>query len=211
MSGLTWLLVAAGAIALVDGFSLAVKEEARLRDARIVTGVVTRRSSAEGLWTTWMIDYRFPCRTRSGTCAARDLVSRDLWGRLRQGERVRVRQADGEVTTARLDENPQNGTAMGKTAFACVLFALACLSSGRLRRWSRTYATAAAVVTAVKPVTYGADLRWRVHFAYFDEQGCAQESVDEVNDPSWKVNDECVAVYRTQSPDLATLQPLARS
>jgi hypothetical protein len=46
-----------------------------------------------------------------------------------------------------------------------------------------------------------------VHFAYFDDKGDAQDSVDEVNDPSWKSGDDCRAVYSPRTPDLATLRP----
>jgi hypothetical protein len=43
--------------------------------------------------------------------------------------------------------------------------------------------------------------------AYFDRSGQAQESADEVMQGSWKTGDSCVAVYRPDQPDLATLQP----
>jgi hypothetical protein len=209
MNGLAWLLVAAGAIALVDGFSLAVKEESRASYGRVVNGVVTKRSTVEGVWTGWVIDYRFPCRTRNGTCSGRELVSRELWDRLRAGGSVRVRQAEGEITTGRLDDNPQGGTALVKAFFACLLFAFACVASGRLRFRRVGYQKAPAVVTDVQPVASGGETRWRIRFAYFDATGNPQESVDEVNDPSWKVNDDCVAVYRPQAPDMATLQALS--
>ena len=210
MTGLAWLLVAAGAIVLVDGFSLAVKEESRDSYGRVVTGVVTKRSTVDGVWTAFVIDYRFPCRTRTGSCSGREIVSRELWDRLRYGSTVRVRQAEGEVTTGRLDDNPQGSNALIKAAFACLLFACACVASGRLRFRGPGWKKAPAVVTAVQPVASGHETRWRIKFAYFDAQGNPQESIDEVNDPSWKVNDDCVAVYRPQAPDMATLQPLTR-
>jgi hypothetical protein len=206
MSGLAWLLVMAGAIALVDGFSLAVKEEARGSYGRVVNGIVTKRFSSDGIWPAWVVDYRFPCRTAHGWCSGRDLVSQDLWEKLRVGAPVRVRQGDREITTARLDDNPQLVKAFIKTAFGCALFALACAAAGRLKFRGRGYVEAPAVVTAVRPVAYGHETRWKIHFAYFDTKGHAQESIDEVNDPSWKVNDDCVAVYRPKTPDLATLQ-----
>jgi len=40
----------------------------------------------------------------------------------------------------------------------------------------------------------------------FDADGDAQDSADEVNDPSWKVGDNCYAIYRPQSPGVASLQ-----
>jgi len=210
MNGLAWLLVLAGAMVLVDGFALAVKEESRGSYGRVVNGVVTRRLTVDGAWTTWVIEYRFPCRTRSGSCSGREIVSHELWDQLRAGASVRVRQADGEVVTGRLDDNPQGGNALIKVLFACVLFALACVASGRLRFRGIGYKKAPAVVIAVQPVAAGRETRWRIKFAYFDAKGNAQESVDEVNDPSWKVNDDCIAVYRPQAPDMATLQPLTR-
>ena len=206
MNGVAWLLVMAGAIVLADGFSLAVKEEARGSYGRVVTGVVTKRYSTEGVWPAWVVDYRFPCRTAQGWCSGRDLVSQELWEKLRIGAPVRVRQGDRELTTGRLEDNPQGVTAVIKTAFACALFALACVAAGRLKFRGPDYTQAPAVVTAVRPVAYGHETRWKIHFAYFDAKGNAQESIDEVNDPSWKVNDDCVAIYRPQAPDLATLQ-----
>jgi hypothetical protein len=140
INGLVWLLVMAGAIVLVDGFSLAVKEEARESYGRVVSGVVTKRFSTDAMWTGWVVDYRFPCRTATGTCSGRDLVSRELWTTLRVGASVRVRQGDREITTARLDDNPQGVTAVIKTAFACALFALACVAAGRLKFRGRNYA-----------------------------------------------------------------------
>ena len=208
MNSLAWLLVLAGTIVLVDGFALAVKEESRGSYGRVVNGVVTKRSTIDGVWPAWVIEYRFPCRTRSGSCSGREIVSRELWDQLRYGSSVRVRQADGEVTTGRLDDNPQGSNAVIKTAFACLLFVLACAASGRLRFRGIGYKKAPAVVIAVQPVAAGHETRWRIKFAYFDAKGNAQESVDEVNDPSWKVNDDCIAVYRPQAPDMATLQPL---
>jgi len=63
------------------------------------------------------------------------------------------------------------------------------------------------VVTSVERVQYGDEMRWKVRFSYFDAKGMAQDSVDEVNDPSWKSGDDCRAVYRPKTPDLATLRP----
>ena len=159
---------------------------------------------------TWAIDYRFSCAAR-GTCYARDFVPYRLWDTLREGETVSVRRQTGSSLRARLERNPQTGLAFAKVALSCVLLAAAYLSRGGLKQFAPKYKTASAVVTAVEPVAYGNDRRWKVRFAYFDAGGHARESVDEVNDSSWNVNDECVAVYRPQAPDLATLQPAARS
>ena len=45
-----------------------------------------------------------------------------------------------------------------------------------------------------------------MRFAYFDRDGAAQESADEVVTGHWKPGDECVAVYRQDRPSLATMQ-----
>ena len=60
---------------------------------------------------------------------------------------------------------------------------------------------------AAEPIKYRDSLGWRVRFAYFDQRGDAQESADEVYQATWKPGDQCVAVYRSEAPDLATLQP----
>ena len=39
-----------------------------------------------------------------------------------------------------------------------------------------------------------------------DRNGQAQESADQVAQASWKTGDSCIAVYRPDQPDLATLQ-----
>ena len=94
-----------------------------------------------------------------------------------------------------------------KTALACLMLAIAGLVSGRLKLFQRPkYIQADATVTSVEQVRYGDESRWKVRFAYFDVKGNAQDSVDEVNDPSWKAGDDCRAIYRPQTPDLATLQ-----
>lgn len=237
------VLAAAGAIALVDGFHLAVIEESRARYGQVVSGVVEERLSTTGelgsrtiggrrrfgrgptvrtagfdvyqtltravvtgAFDAWVIDYRYPCAAGSGTCRERDFVPHDLWLRLEAGRTVNVRHSKDETRTARLDENPQLGLAMVKTTLACVLLTLAALISGRLKIFRRLkYVQADAIVTSVEPVKYGDEVRWKVHFAYFDTKGNAQDSVDEVNDPNWKSGDECYAVYSPQSPDVASL------
>jgi hypothetical protein len=237
------LLAAAGVIALIDGFSLAVIEESRARYGQVVSGVVEERLSTTGELGTrtiggrrrfgrgptvrttgfdayqtmtravltgsldaWVIDYRYPCSIGNGMCRERDFVPHALWLRLEAGHAVNVRQSKEETRTARLDENPQRGLAMVKTALACVLLALAAAFSGRLTILGRRkYVQADAIVTSVEPVKYGDEVRWKVRFAYFDVKGNAQDSVDEVNDPNWKSGDGCYAVYSPQTPDVATL------
>jgi hypothetical protein len=120
-----------------------------------------------------------------------------------------VRQSIGEKSS-RLDENPHSRLALTRTALGCILLVAAALGSGRLRLRPRArYVKAPAVVTAVDEIQYGDEKRWRVTFRYFDQNAEPQESIDEANDPSWCVGEACVAVYRPQAPDLATLQPLA--
>jgi hypothetical protein len=70
------------------------------------------------------------------------------------------------------------------------------------------WVAAPAVVIAVEPVRHGEDARWRVRFAYFDREGVAQESADEVGSRAWNVGDSCIAVFQPTRPDLATLRPL---
>ena len=166
----------------------------------------TARLIHTGSRETWAIDYRFSCAAR-GTCYARDLVPYGLWSALREGQTITVRRPAGNSLRVRLEQNPQTGFAFVKVAMACLLFAAAYISRGGLKQFAPKYKTAPAVVTSVEPVIYGHDKRWKIRFAYFDAGGNARESIDEVNDPSWKVNDDCVAVYRPQAPDLATLQP----
>lgn len=155
----------------------------------------------------WAVQYSYSCNVGIGICYGQDFVAPDLWIRLHIGDAVNVRQSRDETTTSRLDENPQRGLAFVKTALACLMLAIAGLVSGRLKLFQRPkYIQADATVTSVEQVRYGAESRWKVRFAYFDLTGNAQDSVDEVNDPTWKAGDECFAIYRPQAPDLATLQ-----
>lgn len=158
------------------------------------------------------VDYRYPCTAgRNGSCLGRDRVTPELWSRLGVGDRVNVRQADTETVTARLDENPQRVLAAAQAAASFVFLLAGALVSGRLKLRRRTkYLQSEGVVTSVRMVTYGEEQRWKVTFAYFDQNGLAQESVDEVNQPTWKSGDSCIATYRPEIPDLATLQPLMR-
>src|SRR3954451_8271289 len=53
---LVLLFAIAGAVALIDGFSLAVKEEARATYGCVVSAWVTSRYRMEGMLTTWVVD-----------------------------------------------------------------------------------------------------------------------------------------------------------
>lgn len=163
------------------------------------------RTIATGSPSAWVIDYRRPCDSTFG-CFARDFVDEDLWMRLREGQPVNVRQARGETTTSRLDENPEWKIAAADLAIGAALLGAAGLLSGRIRFFrTRRWVTAPAVVLAVEPVRHGEDAGWRVRFAYFDRAGVAQESAAEVASTTYKVGDACVAVFQPAQPDLATL------
>jgi hypothetical protein len=155
----------------------------------------------------WVVDYRFPCAAATGTCFGRDFVTEEQWWRLDSAVPVNVRQADWETATSRLDDNPQWATAFVYLGIGAVLLALARLVANWKAIFRRQWLTAPAVVTAVEPLSYGNETRWRVRFAYFDREGLPQESVDQVATNTWKSGDDCVAVYRVNQPDIATLQP----
>jgi hypothetical protein len=97
-----------------------------------------------------------------------------------------------------------------QVGFAAVLWLAAALIAGwrpvLFRR--ATWVTAPAVVLAVEPVKYRDVVRWKIRFAYFDPEGVAQESADEVVTGAWKVGDECLAVFQPDQPDLATMRPV---
>jgi hypothetical protein len=155
----------------------------------------------------WVVDYRFGC-AGGRMCRGRDFVSEALWRRVRPGQSINVRQADGEATTARLDENPQWPIALAQLGIGAALLLVAAALSRRggfLRR--RVWLTAPAIVTGVEPIKHGDHERWRIRFAYFDRDGAPQESADEVPPGRWKSGDPCVAVYRPEKPALATLRP----
>jgi hypothetical protein len=159
-----------------------------------------------GSAAAWAVDYQFRC-AGGRTCSGRDFVTEEQWLLLRAGSTVNVRQADWETVTARLDGSPRWATALANIGIGSLLLTTAGLVSGRLvlfrrRRWL----TAPAVVTVVERLKYGDETRWRIRFAYFDHHGQAQESADQVAQGSWKTGDSCVAVYRPEQPDLATLQ-----
>jgi Protein of unknown function (DUF3592) len=154
----------------------------------------------------WAVDYRFRCAA-GPACLDRDFVSEEQWLPLRAGSQVNVRQSEGETVTSRIDGNPRWATACADLGIGGLLLAAAGLVSGRFvlfrrRRWL----TAPAVVTAVERLKDGDETRWRIRFAYLDFSGEAQESADQVAQNSWKTGDSCVAVYRPDQPDLATLQ-----
>jgi hypothetical protein len=166
--------------------------------ARIVT---------TGAPAAWVVDYRFPCAA-GPACFGRDFVTMELWSRLQEGQPVNVRQARGETVTSRLDDNPQWGIAIAELGIGAILLFAAALVSGRLVLFRRpAWITAPAVVTAVESVTYRDVVRWRIRFAYFDPEGVAQESADEVVVNAWKPGDSCLAVFQPNQPDLATMKP----
>lgn len=170
---------------------------------------ILARFLATGSPAAWVISYRFNCDAPRG-CYGRDFVSEDLWLQLREGQPINIRQADRERNTARLDEYSQWHLAAADIGLGAALLFAAGLVSGRLSIFgSRRWVTAPAVVLAVEPVRHGDDPRWRIRFAYFDREGVAQESADEVGARTWKVGDSCVAVFQPTRPDLATLRPLS--
>ena len=186
------------------------RDQARRRPIVTITGFqvhdMLARLIATGSPAAWVIDYRFSCDAPYG-CRDRDFVSEELWMRLREGQPVNVRQAQGESMTARLDEYPQWNFAAADIALGAALLFVAGLVSGRIEAFrTRRWVTAPAVVLAVEPVRYGDDPRWRVRFAYFDRAGVAQESADEVGSRAWRVGDSCIAVFQPTRPDLATLR-----
>jgi hypothetical protein len=188
------------------------RDQVRRRPIVTITGFqihdLLARLIATGSPAAWVVQYRFSCDAPYG-CTGRDFVSEELWMRLRAGQPVNVRQAEGESMTARLDEYPQWKLAAADIALGAALLFVAGLVSGRIGAFrARRWVTAPAVVVAVEPVRDGEDPRWRIRFAYFDREGVAQESADEVGSRAWKVGDSCIAVFQPTRPELATLRPL---
>jgi hypothetical protein len=108
----------------------------------------------------------------------------------------------------RLDPGPDAYIQFGFAT--AMLFVAALLAGWRPFRFNQVgWMTAPAVVLAVEPVKYRDAVRWRIRFAYFDPEGVAQESADEVVTDAWKVGDSCLAVFKPNQPDLATMRPLA--
>ena len=231
-SMVAFVLGVAGALIFIDGFRLAVVEEYRTRYGHVVTGVVEDLRTSDLSSTSplkyseldtyeqvcrflltrspeeYVVHYAYPCGGVTGSCRVREQVTRDFWTRLNIGQPIAVRQSIDEKRTARLDENPQRGLALVKVALACVLLALSGFISGRFTLFARQKCIEVdGVVTSVERIQYGDEMRWKVRFAYFDDKGNAQDSVDEVNDPLWKSGDDCRAVYSPKTPDLATLRP----
>ena len=158
--------------------------------------------------TAWIVDYRYECARAQG-CTGRDFVTEDLWHRLNPGQAVSVRRSNLENEFSRLDENPQRGRAIVDLAIGGALL----FAAGRLLGYfkasrGRRYLTVPAVVIASDPVQYSDATRWRIRFAYFDPQGVAQETVNEVLTDAFKPGDECLAVFPSHQPDLASIRPL---
>lgn len=209
-----------------QGFLLAVREDARLRDGTIVAGIVIdKRPNGPALVPILFpraiaqrvayrsldiraIDYRYPCGGGMRKCSGRDFVPAEYWTRLRIGDAVNVRQGWNESDTGRLDENPQLAFALWHLGLSSLIVYGAAALGGMLPRRRLKYLSAPAVVLAVEPMHRGDEQRWKIRFGYFDAHGHAQESVDEVTVLTVKTGDDCVAVYRPNSPDLATLQIL---
>ena len=168
---------------------------------------VLARIILTGSPNAWVINYQYGCEAPRG-CWNRDFVTEALWRRLRAGQTVNVRRADGETDSSRLEENSLWRTAMVDLSIAGALLLAAGFGSERLTAVRRGgYVTAPAVVTAVESVKYRDVTRWRIRFAYFDREGAAQESADEVFSATWKPGDDCIAVFRPERPDLATFRP----
>lgn len=155
----------------------------------------------------WVVDYQFACDAPR-FCSGRDFVSEEQWARLSAGGTVNVRRADGETGSSRLDDNPQWPFALADMGIGAVLLVVAGVLAGRIVLFRRRqWLVVPAVVTAVEPVGYKDATRLRVRFAYFDPKGDPQESADEVAAGTWKPGDDCQAVVRADSPELATLRP----
>ena len=153
----------------------------------------------------WVIVYHFPCDAPQ--CEGRDFVTEATWSRLQVGQIVNVRSIADEPYSGRLDDNPQWTLALVELSLGTVLLLAARLVSGRPLFRRREWITAPAVVVRVDPVKYRDATRWRIRFAYFDPDGQAQESADEVVTGTWKPGDDCLAVFQRASPDLATMRP----
>jgi len=222
---IAFLILMVGLGGCYQGFLLAVREDARLRDGTLVAGTVTdkrpdgppvigpllpgavARRIAYGL-DLRSVDYRYPCGGGIRKCSGRDYVPAAYWSRLRVGDVVNVRQGWNETETGRLDENPQLAFALWHLGMSAAIVYGAAALGGMLPKRRLEYLSAPAVVLAVEPMHRGEEQRWKVKFGYFDANGNAQESVDEVTVLKVKTGDDCVAVYRPNSPDLATLQIL---
>jgi hypothetical protein len=220
-----FLILMVGLGGCYQGFLLAVREDARLRDGTVIAGIVVDKRPegppvvapllprAVALRVAHLsmdirtIDYRYPCGGIR-TCSGRDYVSAEYWSRLRVGDTVNVRQGWNEAETGRLDANPQLAFALWHLGLSAAIVYAAAALGGMLPKRRLEYLSAPAVVLAVEPMHRGDEQHWKVRFGYIDANGHAQESVDEVTVLTVKTGDDCVAVYRPNSPDLATLQIL---
>jgi len=155
----------------------------------------------------WVINYRYPCEN-GRACYHRDFVRHDLWSALQVGQPVNVRMTRDQSDSGRLDENLLWPTALVRLGIGAILALVAGLVSGRLIRRRPKYVMAPGVVTAVEPIGTGG---WRVRFAYFSDDGTAQESVDQVFVAGVKPGDDCTAVYSPARPDLGTLRLAERT
>lgn len=173
----------------------------------LLTRAVAHRL-AYGSFAIRIVDYRYPCGGGIRKCVGSDYVAPEYWSQLRVGDAVSVRQGWNETETARLDENPQLAYGLWQLGLSAGLLYAAAALGGALPKRRLKYLKAPAVVLAVEPVQRGGQQRWKVKFGYFDAEGNAQESLDEVSVPTLKSGDDCIAVYRPSSPDLATLQLL---
>jgi hypothetical protein len=159
--------------------------------------------------TAWIIEYRFACERAVG-CRGLDFVPETRWHQLSNGDPIDVRRGNDEYGSSRLDDNPQWGAAVVDVGIGGTLMLFAGMFSGLLSvPGRRRYLTAPAVVTAIEPLTEDGVTRWRVRFAYVDQQGTAQESVDRIATDDCKPGDECLAVFTPGRPDLAGFRPIS--
>jgi hypothetical protein len=164
---------------------------------------VLTRMLLTGSRHAWVVDFRYACGS-SGGCVGRDFVPRELWTRLQPGQAVNIRSVEGRRGSGRLSENNDLLVPAVKFAMGGVLALIAVLVSRGVRPREK-YVTVPAVVISVTSVPSGDTLHWKVRFAYFDENGVARESADEVFRGGLKAGDDCVARYPKGKPDLGTL------
>ena len=168
---------------------------------------VVARLLLTGSTQAWVVDFRYPCGATGG-CVGRDFVSRELWTRLEPGQTISVRSVENRPGSGRISANNDLLGPLVRFAMGGVLVAIAILL---MRGFSprQKYVTVPAIVMSVKPVPSGDTLHWKVRFAYFDENGVARESADEVFKAGLKTGDDCVARYPAGKPDLGTLDASA--
>jgi hypothetical protein len=164
---------------------------------------VLTRMLLTGSRQAWVVDFRYPCGSVAG-CVGRDFVPRALWTRLQPGQPVNIRSVEGRPGSGRLSENNDLLVPAVKFAMGGILALIAVLV-GRGVSPREKYVTVPAVVISVTSVPSGDTLHWKVRFAYFDENGVARESADEVFKAGLNAGDDCVARYPAGKPDLGTL------